>query len=217
MRHVSTYLHWLTLLALVAVVVLLLPSRVEAQQRALQVTLHDPSGQGLAGISVLVRAEDGQLLQQTTTDASGTAVFADLLAVVRVAVDGQPRNGPRLYQLGDDANGMRLDLGQGDDPVVLNLRVERDGLVLPDPATMLTLEEGGPVVGTAPAIATAVLATPAPLPTTASSAVPVAVGDDATPQTSAPRRDGWVPWVTVLIVALAAGVLRLLQQRRAAQ
>lgn len=217
MRHLTLSLCCFVLVALLAGVVLLLPTGMMAQGAALRITLHDASGQGLVGITVSLRTEEGEVLAQATTDASGSAVFTNLPIVVRVAVDGQPRSGPRLYQLGDDANGVRLDLRQLEQPATLDLRVERDGLVLPDPTTMLSLEQGGPAVETAPAISTAILATPAALPTTATTSVPAAAYEDTASRTSAPRRDDWIPWVTVLIVALAAAVLRLVQRRRDAR
>ena len=150
------------------------------------------------------------------TGSDGTISFGNLPTVVRVAVDGQPRGGPRLYQLGNDAQGVRVDLGQAPQPATLDLRVERDGLVLPDPGTMLTLEEGGPLIAETEPIPTAALATPAPLPSTASTAPQVVVGVGA-PPSEAPRRAGWVPLVTLLVIALAAGVMLLIQRRRAAR
>lgn len=189
----------------------ILPTAAMAQAFSLQVTLQDVSGRELAGITIIVRDEEGRELTRGVSDASGVARFSGLPAVVRVSVEGQARGGPRLYQLGDDAQGVRLDLGQGSGTTALNLRVERDGLVLPDPATMLSLEEGGAVVEGAVSVPTALLATPAPLPTAPSAGVvsvgqPMQLGDE--------RRDGWAPLATVLIVALAAGVMLLVQRRR---
>jgi len=188
------------------------PAPVAAQAQTLLVTLHNASGRALTGITIIVRDEEGQELTRAVSDASGAASFGELPTVVRVAVVGQARGGPRLYQLGDDAQGVRLDLGQGSGSVVLNLRVERDGLVLPDPATMLTLEEGGPVVEDSLPVPTAFVATPAPLPTPASASDVVSVGQPTQPGDK--RRDGWVPLATVLVVALAAGVMLLVQHRR---
>jgi hypothetical protein len=136
---------------------------------------------------------------------------------VRVAVEGQLRDGPRLFQLGDDAQGVRLALDLAAAPAVLDLRVERDGLVLPDPATMLTLEEGGPIVEVAEPFPTAALATPAPLPTTTTrgagtGVVVVGPGVEAERPTA-----GWVPLVTVLIIVVAAAVMLLIQRRRASR
>lgn len=190
----------------------ILPTAAMAQAFSLLVTLHDASGQTLTGITILVRDEDGRELARGVSDASGAARFRGLPAVVRVAVEGQARGGPHLYQLGDDAKGVRLDLGQGSGTTALNLRAERDGLVLPDPATMLSLEEGGAVVESAVPVPTALLATPAPLPSTSPSTGVISVGRPIQPAEE--RRAGWAPLATVLVVALAAGVMRLVQRRR---
>lgn len=190
-----------------------LPSQLFAQGYELRVTLRDVGGRGLAGITIMVRDETGQDLARMVSDSSGAARFADLPAIVRVAVDGQARGGPRLFQLGDDAQGIRIMLDKGDELTTLDLRVERDGLVLPDPATMLTLEEGGPVAPDAFLIPTALLATPAPLPTTIAVAGAVHVDQPPPP---AERRNNWVPLISVLIVVVAAGLMALIQRRRSA-
>jgi len=213
MRFLVLLRHALTLLLIVLLASgFFPPAPVAAQAQTLLVTLHDASGRALMGITIIVRDEEGRELARAVSDASGTASFSGLPTGVRVAVEGQARGGPRLYQLGDDAQGVRLDLGQGSGSAVLNLRVERDGLVLPDPATMLSLEEGGPVVEDSLPFPTAFLATPAPLPSTATASGVISVGQPAPPQ--ADRRNGWVPLATVLVVALAAGVMLLVQHRR---
>lgn len=203
-------------LAGLLVVIFALPALAVAQAFTLRVALHDAGGRPVAGVTVRVRSEEGVELAHQLTSTAGTAVFVDLPAVVRVTVAGQPRGGLPLFQLGDDAAGVRLDLGQAADAPRLDLRVERDGLVLPDPATMITREEGGPVVGSAPPIPTAALATPAPL-TTAPVGSSLPVVSDAEPVAARPSSPAWVPWITVLIIAFAAGVLRLVQRRRNAQ
>ncbi|NJK32209.1 MAG: hypothetical protein HC927_07270, partial [Deltaproteobacteria bacterium] len=122
----------------------LLPATTLAQTHSLRVTVRDVSGQGIPDITIAIRTEDGQELAQARTDAQGTAAFEGLGDVVRVQVRGQPRGGPTLYQLGDDAQGVRFDLSQANVTATLDLRVDHDGLVLPDPATMISLEQGGP-------------------------------------------------------------------------
>lgn len=199
---------------LLLLLVCLLPSRLFAQSYALRVTLHDVGGVAIAGVTVSVRDEDGRELGRGLTGSDGATHFTDLPAVVRVAVVGQPRGGPSLYQIGDDAQGIRIMLDAGAEPTVLNLRAEPDGLVLPDPATMITREEGGPVVSEAPALPTAAIATPAPLPTAQASVPPAAPSDEQT--AAAPAQAGWVPLATTLIIALAAGVLLLIRRRRSA-
>ncbi|MEI8305457.1 MAG: carboxypeptidase-like regulatory domain-containing protein [Chloroflexales bacterium] len=199
---------WLAL----ALAIALLPEVSAAQGDALTVTLRDAADQGIAGITIIVRSEDGQELARQLSDSDGTARFGDLPSVVRVAVDGQPRNAPSLYQLGDDAQGVRLALDVGAAPTVLYLRAERDGLVLPDPATMLSLEVGGPTV--APPLPTLASATSAPLPTRIDPSAPaiLVVGAPPAPDPPAPR---WAP-VAVLLVIIAALVgLLALRWRRA--
>lgn len=192
----------------------MLPLPVAAHGHQLHVSIRDAGDQALAGITVIVRTEDGQELARQSSDPDGVVSFADLPAVVRVAVEGQARGGPQLYQLGDDALGVLLDLGQARALERLDLRVEHDGLVLPDPTTMITREEVGPSIDPALPLPTAVLATPAlslTAPANASAGV-VSVGE--TPIGEAPRRDSWVAPVTLLIVVAAACVLRLVQQLR---
>jgi len=198
---------------LAALIAILLPTLVSAQAATLRVTLRDSGGLAIIGIGISVHSEDGQELVRGITDSVGETHFSDLPAVVRVVVAGQPRGGPRLYQLGDDVEGVRIVLTPGTEPTVLDLRAEREGLVLPDPATMITREEGGPLVVDAPLLPTAAIATPAPLPTAprVNAATTVMVG--AVPA-EAPRHAGWVPLATVLIIGVAAGVMLHIQRRR---
>ena len=205
----------LLILAGLLALYLLLPSLAAAQANELRVSIHDADGQPVSGITVIVRSEGGQELARQTTSMEGIATFAGLPVVVRVAVEGQARGGPALFQLGDDARGVRLDFGQAGDAPNLDLRVERDGLVLPDPATMITREEGGPVVDETSPIPTAVLATPASLPTAPiASGLPVVINEEPVARQSSPA---WVPWLTVLIIAFAAGVMLFIQRRRDAR
>jgi hypothetical protein len=201
---------WLAL----ALAIALLPEVSAAQGHALTVTLRDAADQRIAGITIIVRSEEGQELARQTTDADGTASFDTLPTVVRVAVAGQPRNAPGLYQLGDDAQGVRLALDGDAAPTVLNLRAERDGLVLPDPATMLSLEAGGPTV--APALPTLAIATSAPLPTRIDPSAPaiLVVGAPPVPDLPAPR---WAPVAVLLIIIAALVGLLALRWRRAHQ
>lgn len=214
MRRFLSRTTWLITLGrlLVVAAVLLLPDLANAQNPSLQVTLRDSSGAAIVGVSLIVRTEGGEELARQVTDSDGAANFGGLSGVVRVLIDGQPRGGPRLYQLGDDARGVRVDLDQAALPLTLNLRAEPDGLVLPDPATMLSLEEGGPLVVDASPIPTAAVATPAPLPTTRRTAI--APSGTGSPEGEAPKESGWVPPVTLLIVVVVAIVLRLVQKLR---
>lgn len=213
MRRFRSRTTWLTTLGrLFSLATLLLPALASAQGHTLRVTLRDSSGAAIVGVSLIVRAEGGDELTRQVTDSDGSAYFGGFSGVVRVLIDGQPRGGPRLYQLGDDARGVRVDLDQAALPLTLNLRAEPDGLVLPEPATMLSLEEDGPLVVDASPIPTAAIATPAPLPTTRRTAItPDAFGSS---EGVAPLQAGWVPPVTLLIVVIAAIVLRLVQKLR---
>jgi hypothetical protein len=206
----TTWLFTLVWIAFVAAV--LFPTLASAQDHTLHVTLRDSSGAAIVGVSLIVRTEDGEELARQVTDSDGAADFAGLSGVVRVLVERQPRGGPQLYQLGDDARGVRVDLNQTTLPLTLNLRAEPDGLVLPDPATMLTLEEGGPIVVGASPIPTAALATPAALPTARRTAITPSGSGNA--EGEAPKEAGWVPPVTLLIVVVAAILLRLVQKLR---
>lgn len=199
---------WLAL----ALAIALLPEVSAAQGHVLTVTLRDAAGQGIAGITIIVRSEDGQELARQTTDADGTASFDTLPTVVRVAVAGQPRNAPSLYQLGDDAQGVRLALDGGAAPTVLNLRAERDGLVLPDPTTMLSLEVGGPTVDATPLAR----ATPAPLPTRIDLGTPPVLVISPPPD-PAPPAPPWAPVVVLLVISAALVGLLALRWRRAHQ
>lgn len=190
----------------------LLPATTLAQPRSLRVTVRDVAGQGIPDVAITVRAEDGQELGRGRTDAHGTATFEGLDGVVRVLVNGQPRGEPTLYQLGDDAQGVRFDMTQAKDIATLDLRVDHDGLVLPDPATMISLEQGGPDAEPGFVLPTAALATPAPLPV-ANPADTTGVVSVAPPR-EAPRQDSWVPLVTLLIVIVACGVMLAFRRRR---
>lgn len=212
MRRSPSRTTWLSALGWLFGLATLLPVLASAQGYTLQVTLRDSSGAAIVGVSVIVRTEDGEELARQITDDDGAAHFGGLSGVVRVLVEGQPRGGPRLYQLGDDARGVRLDLDQAALPLTLNLRAEPDGLVLPDPATMLTLEEGGPLIVDAAPIPTAAIATPAPLPTARRTAI--TPSGSGSPEGEAPKQAGWVPPVTLLIVVVATIVLRLIQKLR---
>lgn len=205
MSHRQIQLPDRMLTCVLLLLLVLLPATTLAQTHSLRVTVRDVAGQGIPDITITVHTKDGQELAQARTDAQGTAAFAELGDVVRVLVRGQPRGGPTLYQLGDDARGVRFDLSQAKETATLDFRVDHDGLVLPDPATMISLEGDGPEADPGFVLPTAALATPAPLP--------VADRADATgivsvaPPRETTRQDSWVPLVTLLIVIVAGGVI----------
>lgn len=215
MRHHQIQLPDQMLSCVLLMLFVLLPATALAQAHSLRVTVRDVAGQGIPDITITVRTEDGQELAKARTDAQGTTVFEGLSDVVRVQVSGQPRGGPALYQLGDDAQGVRFDMSQAKETATLELRVDHDGLVLPDPATMISLEQGGPEAEPDFVLPTAALATPAPLPV-ADPADGTGVVRVAPPR-EAPRQDSWVPLVTLLIVIVAGGVMLVFNRRRNAQ
>jgi hypothetical protein len=187
---------WLAL----ALAIALLPDVSAAQGSVLRVTLRDAAGQGLPGITIILRDEAGQELDRQVTDVTGAVTFDLVDAIVRVAVEGQVPDGPRLIQLGDDAAGVRVTLDPSDNHRAIDLRVEADGLVLPDPATMLSLEQGGASV--APDLPSA-------------QQEPSGQVVDPAPET-APPAPWWAPGVTLLVIVAALGGLLLLRRGRAA-
>jgi hypothetical protein len=159
------------LLVIVAVLVALAGRTAAAQEPApdLFVTVRDVSGAGVPEIRVLVRDSGGSyVIARGVTDAAGVAEIGDVrLSEIRVAVEGSLPDGTPLRQTGQDAAGVALFLGFG--AATLDVRVEPDGLVIPDPATMITLDPGFElpaldgtvvIVETAPIAPTVVLTRP---------------------------------------------------------
>jgi hypothetical protein len=138
---------------LVCLVVLLVPTAVCAQESQpttpdLVVTVRDVGGAPLPGLTVQIRSgADTPILAQANTNVQGQAVFANLnVNQVRVRVIGTLASGAQLYQLGADAPGVGLFLGPP--PTPLDLRVDSDGMVLPDPVTMIDPVSHGPAIAT---------------------------------------------------------------------
>ena len=74
-------------------------------------------------------------------------MFANItVSQVRVRVLGTLVSGAQLYQIGADAPGVAVFLGPP--PTTLDLRVDSDGMVLPDPITMIDPVPYGPVIAT---------------------------------------------------------------------
>ncbi len=107
---------------------------------ALIVTLRDAQGQGLVGMVIEVRDHSGTApLSRAATDSSGQVRFAALpMPDVRVVVTGQRPDGTRLHHTGDDMLGIALVLTLP--PTTLDLRIEPDGTVIPDPGSMIMLD-----------------------------------------------------------------------------
>jgi hypothetical protein len=134
-------------------VVLLIPASVWPQDSTptipdLIVTVRDMRGAPLAGLTVQIRAGvDTPVLSEARTDARGQAVFAMIsVSQVHVRVTGVLASGPRLYQPGADSPGVAVFLGPP--PTTLDLRVDSDGMVLPDPITMIDPVPYGPTIAT---------------------------------------------------------------------
>jgi hypothetical protein len=159
----------LSTIILLMTTLMLAPGAVRAQNAPpdLVVTLRDVQNQGVVGATISVRdAADGQEIARSTTDGQGQATFVALrVADLRVAVHGQLSSGARLYLPGQDASGIRLTLGVP--PIRLDLRVEPNGLIRPDPETMIVPEIVGDLAGTVGPLAAyhpeAPIATPPPI------------------------------------------------------
>jgi hypothetical protein len=138
---------------LISFIVLLVPAAVRAQDSTptaadLIVTMRDVRGAPLPGVTVQIRAgADTPILAQALSTTQGQAMFANItVSQVRVRVTGVLASGPRLYQPGADAPGVAVFLGPP--PTTLDLRVDHDGMVLPDPVTMIDPIPHGPPIAT---------------------------------------------------------------------
>lgn len=208
------------LILLATVVVLISPSTVSAQgfPPDLVVWLRDTSGAGVAGVTVVVRDHSGMReLRRTTTDANGRAELVGVEdPVVRVVVQGHASS-VKLYQVGEDAQGIRLVFGTR--PTQLDLRVESDGMVLPDPATMIAPDPSLADEGLEQANLAATIqafpeapAAPAVVLPVATEQPAVLVGADApamaeqNEESAAAESPAWLGW---LLVALFASMCAL--------
>lgn len=131
-----------------SVALLLLPTTLHAQEQRFTVFLRDVSGAGVVAATVQINNTDGEIIVTATTDANGAAFFPIIEATtIHVLVHGFLSDGTLLRQLGDDADGIAFI---NDSPnLTLDLRVEPDGSVLPDPSTMIALDTAN-VVDTSP-------------------------------------------------------------------
>lgn len=105
-------------------------------QPSITVTLRDINDAGIPNAIIIIRDAQGQHEQaRGQTDAQGNVSFSEPLATpLRIAVEGRLPHRIRLYQDGFDASGVLIH----ELPVTLDLRVEPDGKVIPDPVTMLS-------------------------------------------------------------------------------
>lgn len=177
------------------------------------VTLRDEQGQGvLANITVLAPAGT-PVLARATTDAQGRAVIETLpISEVRVLVEGQLPNGVRLVQRGDDAKGIRLWLDA--ESTQLDLRVNPDGTIEPDPATMIE-PEGGVIEPTStPAAAPTVAAVPQPTRRPAPTPRPAMPTPAAAVQAGEPPAAALPLGGIALAVLLGGAIVAVLAARR---
>jgi hypothetical protein len=199
-------------------VLLLAVSGLRLQPPDLLVTIRDGQDQGMAGVMVLVRDESGQHeLARLRTDERGQARFTGLTEQeVRVAVQGQLPDGTPLIQMGMDAEGIMLILGAP--PTMLDLRVEPNGTVLPDPVTMI-VPEHNPISYPTAAIAPTVQPYARPPSPEAGMAAPnsnehpiAAPPTPIAPDTDAPSPSPIPRWL--LPALLFSGTVLLLLRRR---
>ena len=181
--------------------------------------------------SLVSLCRSAPVLSAARTDAQGQAMFANIrLSQVRVRVIGTLASGVQLYQIGADAPGVAVFLGPP--PTTLDLRVDADGMVLPDPVTMINPIPHGPVIATSapspdpdgrmvfPTSATyvahvaptvAASATTSPMTSTLlTSPAPVAPPLEASANSSAPVSAyllDWVVGITGAVVLVGGGLL----------
>lgn len=209
-----------TSFALLTFLFWLAPAMAIAQaQPELVVTLRDGNGQGVAGVTVSIRDQVGHEVFSGATDAQGQVALEHIPAPeLRVAVSGTV-GGVNLVQLGDDAEGVQIYAAAP--PVMLDLRIDAGGMVLPDPATMIQPE---PVeVPTAPIGAASTVAattSAAALPTAALPATTAATTSGSGPASAAQQESasgqGVIIGLIAIAVVLAGIVLILMHERRLA-
>jgi hypothetical protein len=132
------------LLVVVLVVATVHPRDTYAAQDApdLVVSLLDEYDHGVPATIIVCDIGGERDLARATTDAEGRATITTLLVhEVRVAVEGSLSNRRHLFQRGDDVKGIYILLNAGS--TRLDLRVDPDGAVAPDPATMVAQEGTG--------------------------------------------------------------------------
>jgi hypothetical protein len=198
-----------------------------AQERTpdLTVTLHDVAGAPIGGVTVVVRDESGTRdVARATTDAAGIATFSGLTeGQVRIATIGVLPDGTRLYQPGNDAQGIFLLVDPG--PTTLELRSEIDGMIVPDPASMAAREPGVPIATAAVVIPTAPIATRSSIvqdavshlqaPGQADTVAPAfALDSDATMNGRNPQSPPLWLGVLLLLLIIGVGIVIVILQRR---
>lgn len=166
------------------------------------VTIRDAGGHGVAAVEVHILA-DTHHLATATTDATGTAVFDRLpQTTVQVVVHGRLASGTPLIQRGADAAGIQLFVQP---QTRLDLRVEPDGTLIPDPVTMFSQEQTSAVAD----LPSTAMGTPA-----AVMGIPTAVPFAAVaPQPAPPRAPVFVPWGGIVSMAIITGIMLVIGWR----
>lgn len=186
---------------------LLLPLLTLAQSSSeLIVSLRDIGGQPMPGVVVTVRDPSGARdLAYTSTDAQGQALFAALpLSQVRLVCQGTLADGTPLAQRGDDAQGILVFLDAG--ATRIELRAEKDGAVLPDPATMVAASAPD-----APDPATQL--SPSLRPTSALAQSEGSLGGPAITSITTSSGPAWAGYALVAALALATAAVLLWGKR----
>ena len=209
------------ILPILLALVVALPTAHAQPNPDLVVTVRDATGAGVANVVIDVRdADEGTSVARVLTDATGTARFPAVpVSAVRVAVQGTIQGGIVLKQPGEDAAGIAFYLGARSNR--LDLRVEADGSVLPDPQTMLApdvgLDDGAtPATVTQSSATTAIAASLVPT----ASVFPTASQATVAPPTVAPVfpvdsndtpiADVPVPFGWLIVVVLGGGLIAVL-------
>lgn len=207
----------LIFISLIAVFSAPLPALAQERPPALEISLRDVNGSGVAGVTVTIRDRSGQQVFVTTqTDAAGIARIDQVpVDTVRVAVSGTLPTGISLFQEGDDALGMRVWLDAVTVPVAL--RVEPDGRVVPDPLLMFA-QEGIDDAGLLNPIPTAPIAPTQPAILTPSGAIdasaPSAPDTQPGDASATPQTGGLLGLFLVLALGCGIGFVLWLERRR---
>lgn len=170
------------------------PAVASAAERHMLTVVIRAGDAGVGNIALHIRDEAGTRdLAQGVTDRSGRVMFRNLEArAVRVVAEGVLPNNTRLFQRGADRSGIWLFLDSAQ--ITLDLLVEPDGAIIPDPASMISPDT--PVEAFPPRTAV-VVATRAP-----ASAVPQPIVQPVAASADTPPR-----WLPLGILVLAAVML----------
>jgi hypothetical protein len=192
------------------------PRNTLAQDAAdLVVSVLDENNNAVSA-TITVRDTAGERdFARTTTDAQGLATVAVLpINEVRVVVEGFLRDGTRLFQRGDDAAGIYVLLEAGS--TRLDLRVDPDGAVIPDPATMVAQEGFAADVAALPTAPLSAQAAASPTSTPPAVRQPSALAQQSVSASNQqPANTGMSIGSIALVALLVFGIAGVLLLRRA--